>query len=110
MLPARILLMVLAVLAFVGPVWGAPVEWVVENGGNGHFYEIVSPSGGITWTDARVEAESSSYLGTPGHLVTVTSQAEWDFVHGTFQEGYTWIGLTDEEQEGVFKWVTPEPF
>ncbi len=49
-------------------------------------------------------------MGTPGHLATITSQAEWDFVLGISPGGYGWIGLTDEVQEGRFEWVTGEPF
>ncbi|MEY5032006.1 MAG: hypothetical protein RL354_1037, partial [Planctomycetota bacterium] len=42
------------------------VQWRVEDGGNGHWYEV-NPSG-LTWEAAKQFAES---LG--GHLVTVTS-------------------------------------
>lgn len=91
-------------------LWGstvaaAPIQW----GGNGHYYEIFSPGGGITWTDAHAEAQASIFLGTPGHLVSITSEPEWNFVIANFPAELAWIGLTDEVVEGDFRWVTGEP-
>lgn len=85
---------------------GAPVRW---NDGNGHYYELVRPPQGATWTEARDAAAGSTYLGEPGYLVTVNSQAEWNFIINTFPEDWTWIGLSDAAQEGTFQWVTGEP-
>ncbi len=87
-----------------------PVPWKYEDGGNGHWYEVVAPQGGINWTDAKAAAQSRTVLGTPGHLATITSQAEWDFLRTIYPGGYGWIGLTDEVQEGRFVWVTGEPY
>ena len=42
-----------------------------------------------------------------GHLVTITSQAENDFVSS--QVGEIWIGLTDAATEGTFVWENGEP-
>ena len=45
----------------------------------GHYYEvIVSPF--ISWADADAAAQAASYLGTQGHLATLTSGAEDAFV------------------------------
>lgn len=52
---------------------GLPVEW------NGHYYDYV-PAQGIPWPDAEAAAAATSHLGLPGHLVTLTSQAENAFV------------------------------
>jgi hypothetical protein len=87
----------------------APVQWPVSAGGNNHFYELVAPPSGITWTDARTEATTASVYGVAGHLVTISDLAEWNFVIGQFPRDWTWIGLTDEAQEGNFQWVTNEP-
>ncbi len=82
-----------------------PIRW----SGNGHYYSLVSPPGGIRWTDARSAAEELAFGGARGHLATVNSAAEWEFLTSTFNKNLTWIGLTDEAQEGTFRWVTGEP-
>ncbi|MBI89791.1 MAG: hypothetical protein CMG60_06865, partial [Candidatus Marinimicrobia bacterium] len=54
----------------------------------------------MVWTDASEMAQSYG-----GHLATVTSQEEQDFLGGFGG----WIGLTDENVEGQWEWVTGEP-
>ena len=62
-------------LAFATVVLGGPVQWTIPSGGNGHYYEVVPASGGITWDAASAAANA---LG--GYLATTTSVAENDFV------------------------------
>ena len=69
-----------------------------------HFYEFVSVEG-ITWNNARIAAENRTYYGRQGYLATLTSQEEADFA-GKQATGTGWIGASDEETEGVWKWVT----
>lgn len=83
----------------------APIRWQT----NGHYYERIFNTGGITWTDAKFAAESATFLGTNGHLVAVNSEAEWLFILDKFPVSSTWIGLSDANQEGNFEWVTGEP-
>jgi hypothetical protein len=89
--------------------------------GTGHAYLVVVTSAGITWTAAKAEAEA---LG--GHLVTITSDAENDFVHALaesvsgawkFQNPNhfgPWVGAFQPagstEPNGGWRWVTAEPF
>ena len=70
----------------------------------GHYYEYV-PDIGITWTLARTLAESLDYYGLPGYLATITS-AEEAQLSGEQAEGAGWIGGSDAEEEGTWKWVT----
>lgn len=51
----------------------APCQTLVQL--NGHYYEFV-PAPGVTWQAASAAAAARTYLGTPGHLATVTYPAE----------------------------------
>ena len=69
-----------------------------------HFYEFISVPN-ITWKDAKVAAESKTYYGRKGYLATLTSAEEASFA-GKQSGEPGWIGGSDEETEGVWKWVT----
>ncbi len=58
-----------------------------------------------TWTEAKAACQAYG-----GHLVTVTTSAENTFVSNLARSNRIWIGLTDEITEGVWKWVTDEPY
>ncbi len=70
----------------------------------GHFYRFIK-SPGIFWKVAKKEAEDMSYYGLKGYLTTITSEIENDFIWKKV-DGAGWIGASDEEEEGVWKWVT----
>jgi hypothetical protein len=56
----------------------------------------------MRWTEAR------DYCKTLGaHLVVIESKIENDFVYQLNPN--SWLGLTDEIQEGKWQWVTDEP-
>ena len=93
----------MASLLLAAPAFGAPMQWT-----NGHWYDVIDFDGG-TWTEALNAAASSTYNGLAGHLATVTSQGEHDFIYqmSSFQSQkhiYTnviWIGgyQTHKDQE-----------
>jgi flagellin len=66
-------------------------------------YEVVA--GTYTWTAARSDAVAKG-----GHLATVGSQQEWIEISATLTGGILWLGATDEEIEGDWKWVDGTPF
>ncbi len=115
------------VLAVVAMVFGwssgadaVPIHWTAASGGNGHWYEYFSNQ--MNWHSARAFAESQSHLGVQGHLVTITSAAERDFLVATnivpdVTAGNPWIGAYQDtsapdysEPAGGWRWVTGEPW
>ncbi len=83
-------------LAQAGVVWAA----------NGHEYELVN-SEGVTWVNANAAATRAGW-----YLATVTSAAEHNFIVANILSGgsttdrsHYWIGGTDAELEGDFRWV-----
>ncbi|MCH8977737.1 MAG: PQQ-binding-like beta-propeller repeat protein [Armatimonadetes bacterium] len=82
----------------------AQIQW----SGNGHMYELVTTP--LNWNDAKLDAESRTFLSVPGHLLTITSQEEQDFITNVFGEALIekWIGAFNSQDE--FFWVTGEPW
>ena len=71
-----------------------------------HTYQLVTAT--LTWHQAKTDAESRG-----GHLATITSQAEFDHLRslGVLPTGDSyWLGATDEGHEGIWTWVTGEPW
>jgi uncharacterized repeat protein (TIGR02543 family) len=71
---------------------------------NGHSYKLYDNS--ITWTEAKAACEA---LG--GHLATITTSEEQQFIVSILGFGSKrayWLGATDAEQEGNWKWITGE--
>jgi len=72
-----------------------------QNNYNGHSY--YRSTGSAVWTTARTNC---SNMG--GHLVTITTSGEQNFLYALWPSG--WIGLTDEVTEGTWRWVTGETY
>ncbi|WP_276976027.1 T9SS type B sorting domain-containing protein [Flavobacterium filum] len=71
---------------------------------NGHYYEYV-PSIGITWNNARTAAANRTYYGLQGYLATITAADEAQLA-GEQAAGAGWIGGSDEQTEGIWRWMT----
>ncbi len=69
-----------------------------------HFY-VYEENIGITWSDAKNLAQASTYYGLQGYLATVLIEEE-SVISAEQITGTGWIGASDEDNEGEWKWVT----
>jgi len=92
-----VLLVMLTVFLVTWNANAAPVSF----GSNDYEFIVVSnPYENNTWTNASTAAASSVYNSVSGHLATITSQAENDFLFGLVPgsfSGFTgaWLGGRD---------------
>ena len=108
-------LTLMAVVAIPQMASAEAIQWEE----NGHYYEYVEDL--ATWEEAHIIAENREAFGNPGYLVTLTSQAENDFVYNTVLGGDApsplgdpWIGgyqNSDHSEPALnWHWVTLEDF
>ena len=91
-------------LALGTPALAVPVEWAAEDGGNGHYYEVMG--NWVTPETAAALAAASSYQGIDGHLVTITSDDEQAFIDALNAYNWAyWLGASDAGEEGVWRWI-----
>ena len=81
---------------------------------NGHCYEYISKPNGISWSNAVKASNNRVYKGVRGHLATVTSDQEFDFIYENVGMARSWLGGfqppgTPEPDEG-WEWITGEPW
>ena len=72
-----------------------------------HVYKVFDTMS-LNWKQAQEYCESLN-----GHLATITSRKEQEYINSIIKDNKKrslWIGLTDERIDGVWKWVTGEPF
>lgn len=94
----------IAILIAPAAARGGPVT----DPATGHVYERLTDA--VTWNEARALAELRTFNGMRGHLATLATAAESDFVWQSLGEPVEYfIGLSDTGAEGTFAWVTGEP-
>lgn len=64
----------------IGSAAALPMSWSLGSGGNGHYYEVIISNGPISWNSANNAANASSFNGVLGHLATITSLGESNFI------------------------------
>jgi len=91
-----------------GSVYGWDDDFVYLR--RNYLLETVSPfqiiEGNFTWQEAKADAEARG-----GRLAVLNTQAKIDAANAFLRpdDPRVWIGLTDEAQEGQWKWITGEP-
>ncbi len=95
------------------------VQWRVEDGGNGHWYRTVVHTQSLSWESAKSFSQQAG-----GHLVSITSALESDFVADVARVPSAfnsfvgpWLGGFQDrsdaayaEPNGGWRWVTGEPW
>lgn len=97
-----------------------PVEWPKAQGGNGHYYQAIAYTNGVSWFQASLAATNMG-----GYLATLTSASEDAFVYKLVQTNKSlwnmvapgqnlgpWLGgqqlAGSVEPKGGWNWVTHE--
>lgn len=114
---------VLCLCLWSGIAYADPVQWPAAEGGNDHWYEIISAPG-LNWHAAEDAAWELTWEIEPGvsehaYLGTVTSAAENDWlaehIYPVVDSAIAWLGGFQDpndpdyaEPDGGWKWVTGE--
>jgi hypothetical protein len=99
----------LFVLAGTSGVAAAPPSKPVYFAANNSYFELVEfPKWfGLTWLEAKAQAEQRSYKGVQGRLAVITGENVNDFLRQTFAPAReTWIGLRYWCPYLKLQWVT----
>lgn len=89
----------------VGTAESAPIQWSSAVGGNDHWYEAIQYSG--RWDMTSADAQTKYINAMQGHLATLTSQEENNFVWDNFRTNEYWLGgyRTDKNAEPAGNWA-----
>jgi len=108
------LVLAFPVAVIANGVFALPTQWTIDDGGNGHFYELVLTES--TWFEARELTEFMFFNGQNGNLLTITSLEENSFVVDTFGSDLhrTFLGAIQDpsssDPAANWTWVTDEDF
>jgi hypothetical protein len=103
---------IISCVALISNVSADPVQWTIESGGNGHWYEVIQ--GDYTWHDSLEDASSRSWMEFTGYLATITSAEEGSWVWLLLSPDMCWLGgfqpSGSVEPAGGWSWITGEPW
>ena len=90
----------LAATLMSGSAFAAPVL----NADNNHYYDFVASA--LSFDEALAAASAMTFDGRAGYLVTVTSDSERDFIFNQVTQSAYWLGGTDRDVEGTWRWIS----
>lgn len=119
----------MVVVGFSQSSFSLPTRWDGHPDGLIHYYEIVVADSWVSWAEARMRAEASSYDGLNGYFGSITSAAEQDFIvanllDSPYSDTAVWLGgyqdpqgsapasdwhWTSGEAWSYTNWDAPEP-
>jgi len=70
---------------------------------NGAWFRVYRERG--SWQHAQ---EACKRLG--GQLASIPDESTWNFLKPFIGDSSLWLGATDEDEEGVWKWIDGTPF
>jgi hypothetical protein len=80
-------------------------RFVVANKETGHAYEVITGAP-VSWETAEKLVKDFRWLGRQGHLATITSADEAEFLNKQFAGStWLWLGAMDEGGKGVWRWA-----
>jgi len=87
----KVLLTLAIVLSLASTASAAPLQF------GSNYYDLIIPTSTNDWFSAQTASNSSTYLGLSGHLATITSAAENNFLISNFATGSNdfqgaWLG------------------
>lgn len=113
-------LAMLAAVVLLSPVTRAaspvqPSSKPARNPRNGHFYQLIRTPQGLSWEEAEKAANALIYKGLPGHLATITSRDEHDFIQESCPDPpntWIWAGgfrrISPKGADASWAWITGE--
>ncbi len=90
-----------------------PVQWRLDQGGNGHYYRLIIALQPTDWETIRARAAETEVLGVPGRLLAMETESERRFIVDQVLRvcgvPEVMVGLEGNLQENQLRWINGQP-